>query len=58
VREAVAGAVRQQVESGVDVVSDGEQGRAGFHLYARSRLSGFVVHPETTPWMPQDVARL
>lgn len=56
VREAVASAVRRQVEAGVDVVSDGEQGRPGFHLYAHSRLSGFVIHHETTPWMPRDVA--
>lgn len=56
VREAVATAVRCQLESGIDVISDGEQGRPGFHLYARGRLSGFAVHPETNDWMPQDVS--
>ena len=56
VREAVATAVRCQLESGIDVISDGEQGCSGFHLYARGRLSGFAVHPETNDWMPQDVS--
>ena len=30
VRRAVADIVRQQVEAGVDVVSDGEQGKVGY----------------------------
>lgn len=55
VQQAVTTAVRCQIEAGVDIISDGEQGRPGFHLYARDRLSGFEVHPETSAWMPQDV---
>jgi len=33
--------VQKQVESGVDVISDGEQPRVGFQTYAPQRLSGF-----------------
>jgi len=41
VRRAVAEVVRQQVEAGVDVVSDGEQGKVGYSTYVRHRLTGF-----------------
>jgi 5-methyltetrahydropteroyltriglutamate--homocysteine methyltransferase len=43
-RETEAGVshvVRKQVESGIDVISDGEQPRVGFQTYAPQRLSGF-----------------
>jgi 5-methyltetrahydropteroyltriglutamate--homocysteine methyltransferase len=33
--------VRLQVEAGVDVVSDGEQGKVGYSTYVRHRLTGF-----------------
>ena len=41
VRRAVADIVRQQVAAGVDVVSDGEQGKVGYSTYVRHRLTGF-----------------
>jgi 5-methyltetrahydropteroyltriglutamate--homocysteine methyltransferase len=41
VRSAVAGVVRRQVESGIDIVTDGEQGKPGFFAYVRERLTGF-----------------
>ena len=41
VRTAVAEAVHQQIASGIDVVTDGEQGKPGFFAYVRERLSGF-----------------
>jgi 5-methyltetrahydropteroyltriglutamate--homocysteine methyltransferase len=41
VHRAVVDAVRKQVESGIDVVTDGEQGKPGFFAYVRERLSGF-----------------
>ncbi len=41
IRTAVADAVRQQVDNGIDVVTDGEQGKPGFFAYVRERLSGF-----------------
>src|SRR5579883_377447 len=39
-RTAVAETVRQEAESGVDVVSDGELGKPSFSTYVRNRLSG------------------
>jgi 5-methyltetrahydropteroyltriglutamate--homocysteine methyltransferase len=41
VTRAVAEVVRKQVEAGVDVVSDGEQGKVGYSTYVRHRLTGF-----------------
>ena len=41
VRSAVAEAVRRQVECGIDIVSDGEQGKLGFNTYTNQRLGGF-----------------
>jgi 5-methyltetrahydropteroyltriglutamate--homocysteine methyltransferase len=39
-RTAVIDVVRRQAECGVDVVSDGEQSKAGFYAYVSERLSG------------------
>jgi len=41
VTRAVADVVKKQVDSGVDVVSDGEQGKVGYSTYVRYRLTGF-----------------
>jgi 5-methyltetrahydropteroyltriglutamate--homocysteine methyltransferase len=41
VRSAVAEAVGKQVECGIDIVSDGEQGKLGFNTYTNQRLGGF-----------------
>jgi 5-methyltetrahydropteroyltriglutamate--homocysteine methyltransferase len=41
VRSAVADVVRNQAESGVDIVNDGEQSKTGFSNYIRERLTGF-----------------
>jgi 5-methyltetrahydropteroyltriglutamate--homocysteine methyltransferase len=41
VRRAVADAVRQQLDAGVDIVNDGEQGKVGYSTYVRHRLTGF-----------------
>ncbi len=40
-RDAVAEAVRKQVEAGIDIVSDGEQGKVGYSTYPRHRLTGY-----------------
>ena len=40
-REAVDTAVRKQREAGIDIVSDGEQGKVGYSTYPRHRLTGF-----------------
>ena len=50
VRRAVAEVVRLQVESGVDVVSDGEMGKISYSTYIRHRLTGFEGDsPRPTP---------
>jgi 5-methyltetrahydropteroyltriglutamate--homocysteine methyltransferase len=41
VSEAVADVVRRQAEAGIDVVTDGEQGKVSFLTYVKDRLSGF-----------------
>jgi len=54
VRSAVADVVRKQAEAGVDIVSDGEQGKAGFVTYIGERLAGFEPRPappRAGPWV-------
>ena len=46
--EEVAGVVRKQADVGVDVVSDGEYGKAGWIRYVSERMGGFV-HREIRP---------
>jgi 5-methyltetrahydropteroyltriglutamate--homocysteine methyltransferase len=41
VRRAVVDIVRKQAEAGVDIVSDGEQGKVGYSTYVKHRLTGF-----------------
>jgi 5-methyltetrahydropteroyltriglutamate--homocysteine methyltransferase len=41
VRTAVADVVRDQAQAGLDIVSDGEQGKVNFQQYIRERLDGF-----------------
>jgi 5-methyltetrahydropteroyltriglutamate--homocysteine methyltransferase len=41
VRGAVAEVVRRQIDAGVDIVNDGEQGKVGYSTYVRHRLTGF-----------------
>jgi 5-methyltetrahydropteroyltriglutamate--homocysteine methyltransferase len=43
VRTAVEQAVAQQVDAGLDVVNDGEQGKLSFQTYRYQRLSGFEL---------------
>ncbi len=45
VRSAVAEVVRKQVESGIDIPTDGEQGKPGFFVYVTERLAGFEPRP-------------
>src|SRR5262249_51245222 len=40
-REAVGDAVRRQTGTGVDVITDGEQGKASFFGYVVERFTGF-----------------
>jgi 5-methyltetrahydropteroyltriglutamate--homocysteine methyltransferase len=43
VRDAVADRVRQQVECGIDIVTDGEMSKVSFLGYVKDRLGGFEV---------------
>lgn len=45
VPEAVADVVRRQTDAGVDIVTDGEQGKASFFGYIVERFTGFERHP-------------
>jgi 5-methyltetrahydropteroyltriglutamate--homocysteine methyltransferase len=45
VREAVIDVVATQARLGIDIVSDGEQGKLGFYAYIRERLTGFEQAP-------------
>jgi 5-methyltetrahydropteroyltriglutamate--homocysteine methyltransferase len=47
-RDEVANVVRQQAETGIDIVSDGEYGKPGWIRYVAERLGGFV-HREARP---------
>ncbi|MBV9579985.1 MAG: hypothetical protein JO057_15455, partial [Chloroflexi bacterium] len=48
-REAVKDVVQQQAAAGIDVVSDGEQSKAGFLGYVSDRLSGLEVDTVGVP---------
>lgn len=45
VRTAVADCVRRQAETGIDILTDGEQSKPGFFTYVRERLEGFETRP-------------
>src|SRR5918912_772788 len=45
VRDAVGEVVRRQAEAGIDVLTDGEQGKTGFFAYVNERLAGFEPRP-------------
>jgi 5-methyltetrahydropteroyltriglutamate--homocysteine methyltransferase len=44
-RQSVATVVREQVQCGIDIVSDGEFSKPGFFTYVRERLDGFESRP-------------
>ena len=49
VGDAVDAAVRLQVESGVDIVSDGEMSKISYATYIKDRISGFDGDSPRTP---------
>ena len=51
VRSAVAETVQKQIEAGIDIVSDGEEGKPGYATYVKDRLTGFdgTASPVLTP---------
>lgn len=46
VRQSVFGVVHQQVETGIDVVNDGEHSKSSFAHYARTRIGGLTASDE------------
>jgi 5-methyltetrahydropteroyltriglutamate--homocysteine methyltransferase len=65
IREAVIGTVRRQVQTGLDVVNDGEMAKVGYATYVTERLTGFegenadprgnveqALFPEYYRWRP------
>ncbi|MEK7782390.1 MAG: cobalamin-independent methionine synthase II family protein [Candidatus Binatota bacterium] len=55
VRSAVAEVVRKQIDCGLDIVNDGELGKANFSRYVRERLSGFVERPAKPEERPSTI---
>src|SRR6516165_6784558 len=47
VRAAIAHVVARQVECGIDIINDGEQGRTDYTVHVLDRLAGFAG--ESTP---------
>ena len=58
VAQAVADIVAQQVETGVDVVSDGEMGKIAYTFYVKHRLSGIQEGKPPGAEVPKDVTNL
>ena len=57
IRSGVAEVVQMQIQSGIDIVNDGELSKTSFTDYVRSRISGFEereMPPEERP--TQDIA--
>jgi len=53
-REAVRDVVKRQVETGIDIVDDGEMSKPGYSTYIADRLTGFAGHAPRKP--PLDTA--
>ena len=47
IREAIAHVVQKQIECGIDIINDGEQGRTDYTVHVLDRLAGFAG--ESTP---------
>ncbi len=45
-----------QVESGIDVINDGEESKRSFSTYARERLSGYEERPPTPEELPSMIS--
>ncbi len=59
-RREVAEVVKKQAEIGIDVVSDGEFGKASWSAYILKRISGFEIRPDQRReviWLGRDRVR-
>src|SRR5574341_2362248 len=54
-REAVADVAQQQLACGIDIVNDGELGKANFSRYTKERLGGFIERPEGADFKPTSI---
>jgi 5-methyltetrahydropteroyltriglutamate--homocysteine methyltransferase len=57
---AISEAVRKQVETGIDIVNDGEFGKSSWSAYILKRISGFEIRPsQLRPlvWLGRDRER-
>ena len=54
IRAAVAGVVKKQVDSGIDLVNDGEMSKPSYATYVKDRLTGFAGSSNT--FVYQDLA--
>jgi 5-methyltetrahydropteroyltriglutamate--homocysteine methyltransferase len=54
ITEAVAEVVKKQVESGIDLVNDGEMSKPSYATYVKDRLTGF--HGTSNTFVYQDLA--
>src|SRR5437899_191601 len=52
---AVAEIVRRQMETGVDIVNDGEMGKPSYSTYVKDRLSGFDGSEKSEPLWAADL---
>jgi len=54
IEDAVRDVVKRQVNAGIDIIDDGEQGKLSFNGYVNSRLEGFELRPSPLagrgPW--------
>ena len=50
IREAVAEVVKMQIDTGLDVINDGEQGRSQYATYVKERLTGYEGEPRVQAW--------
>jgi 5-methyltetrahydropteroyltriglutamate--homocysteine methyltransferase len=53
VTQEVSEVVRRQKDAGIDVVSDGEEGKPGFFTYIDERLTGFEAREDNAPPGPR-----
>ena len=50
IQEAVAEVVKMQIDTGLDVINDGEQGRSQYATYVKERLSGYEGERKIQAW--------
>jgi len=55
VTEAVAECVAAQVDSGLDIVTDGETSKVGFFTYIKDRIEGFEARDVKVPFYEAEV---